>query len=90
MTRTKTAEQYEAAYNWLSTEQVADRLGMTTEHVRGLIRDEHLGPSGVMNISRSSRAIYRISPEEIERFMRESKERFLAEHKERKGEPQTA
>ena len=90
MSREKTARQHVAAFNWRSTREVAALLGMTTEHVRGLIRDEHLGPSGVMNISRSSRAIYRISPEEIERFMRESKERFLAEHKERKGEPQTA
>ncbi len=88
--RTKTPAQHEAEYNWLSTEQVARRIGMSTEHVRGLIKGGHLGPSGVMNISRSSRANYRISPQELERFVRESHERFLQEQRERKREPQTA
>ncbi len=63
---------------------------MTEEHVRGPIRDEHLGPVGVIDISRSTRCISRIAPEEIERFMRESQDRFMKERQERKGELSTA
>ena len=91
MSRTKTPEQYEAAYNWLSTRQVAGRLGVSREQVRLLIKGGHLGPSGVVNISRSTRVNYRISSEELGRFMRESEERYLQKlKKERHGEPQTA
>ena len=69
---------------------MAALLGMSEEHVRGLIRDEHLGPVGVIDISRSTRRISRTAPEEIERFMRESQDRFMKERQERKGEPSTA
>ena len=56
VSRTKTPEQYEAEYNWLSTEQAAKRIGMSTGFVLKMIRQGHLKPPGVLNVSRSARS----------------------------------
>ena len=75
MSRTRTPEQDRAAYNWLSTAQVAEILGAkSTEYVCILIREGHLKPPGVMNISRSKRPRYRISKEAVDQFIQESTE----------------
>jgi excisionase family DNA binding protein len=77
MSRTKSPEQHQAEYTWLTPAQAADRLGGVSEdHVRELIRDGHLRPPGVMDVSRSRVPRYRISPEAIERFIAESEARI--------------
>jgi hypothetical protein len=76
MSRTKTPEQHEAEYTWLSPSEAAPRLGgISPEQVRTLIREGHLAPPGVMDVSRGERPCYRISPDAIERFNRESERR---------------
>ena len=74
MTRTKTPEQYEAEYNWLSTEQAGERIGMSNGFILKMIRQGHLKPPGVLNVSRSGRAHYRISPKAVDRFVQECEE----------------
>ena len=86
--RTKTPEQYEAEYNWLSTEQAGGRIGgMSAGFVLKMIRQGHLKPPGVLNVSRSGNR-YRISLEAVDRFIRESEERIAREQT--ASEPQTA
>ena len=73
--RTKTPEQYEAAYNWLSTEQAGERIGgMSAGFVLKMIHEGHLKPPGVLNVSRSGNARYRISPKAVDRFVQECEE----------------
>ena len=75
MSRTKTPEQYEAEYNWLSTRQVAKRIGgMSAGFVLKMIHEGHLKPPGVLNVSRSGKAHYRISPKAVDRFVQECEE----------------
>ncbi len=75
MSRTKTPEQYEAAYNWLSTEQAGERIGgMSAGFVLKMIHEGHLKPPGVLNVSRSGKAHYRISPKAVDRFVQECEE----------------
>ena len=75
MSRTKTPEQYEAEYNWLNTEQAAKRIGgMSTGFVLKMIHQGHLKPPRVLNVSRSGKARYRISPKAVDRFVQECEE----------------
>ncbi len=74
MTRTKTPEQYEAEYNWLNTKQAAKRIGMSTGFVLKMIKEGHLKPPGVLNVSRSGRPRFRISPRAVDRFVHECEE----------------
>ncbi len=74
MTRTKTPEQYGAQYNWLNPKQAGERIGMSDGFILKMIREGHLKPPGVLNVSRSERPCYRISPEAVERFVSESEE----------------
>ena len=72
--RTKTPEQYEAEYNWLSPKQAAERIGgMSAGFVLKMIHEGHLRPPGVMNVSRSGNR-YRISLEAVDRFVQECEE----------------
>ena len=72
VSRTKTPEQYEAAYNWLSTKQAAKRIGMSAGFVLKMIHEGHLKPPGVLNVSRSvKKPYYRISPKAVDRFVQE-------------------
>lgn len=76
MSRTKTPEQHEAEYNWLSPREAKDRIGVGDEDtVRQLIRDGHLD---AIDVSRSSRPRYKVSPKAIEKFLRESAERVAS------------
>jgi excisionase family DNA binding protein len=78
MSRTNRSEeeQERARYTWLTPSEVAERIGVeSVDTVRELIRDGHLAPPGVMDVSRSSRPRYRISPEAVDRFIRESERR---------------
>ena len=71
--RTKTPEQHEAEYRWLKPSEVLERLGLdSVSAVRDLIRDGHLQ---AIDVSRSSRPRYRISPEAVEAFLVESRRR---------------
>lgn len=71
--RTKTPEQREAEFNWLSPSEVVDRIGVDSEDmVRQLIREGHLE---AIDVSRSSRPRYKISPRAIEKFLAESRRR---------------
>ena len=75
MSRTKTPEQYEAEYNWLNTKQAAKRIGgMSAGFVLKMIHEGHLKPPGVLNVSRSGKAHYRISPKAVDRFVQECEE----------------
>jgi excisionase family DNA binding protein len=73
--RTKTPEQRQAEYRWLTPSEAATRLGVSDELVRDLIREGHLAPPGVMDVSRSSRPRYRISPAAVDRYIAQSEER---------------
>lgn len=72
MSRTKTPEQYEAEYNWLTPSQVGERLDLDADTVRQLIRDGHLK---AMDVSRGRRPSYRVSHAEVDRYIEESFER---------------
>lgn len=73
MSRTKTPEQHQAEYNWLTPSQVAGKIGVeSADTVRQLIRDGHLS---AMDVSRSSRPSYRIPQAEVDRYITESFER---------------
>ena len=76
MSRTKTPEQYEAAYNWLSTKQAGERIGgMSAGFVLKMIHEGYLRPPGVLNVSRSvKKPYYRISPKAVDRFVQECEE----------------
>lgn len=71
--RTKSPDQFEAEYNWLTPAEVAPMLGYDTPGtVRELIRAGHLE---AMDVSRGKRPSYRISPRAVEKFKAESRER---------------
>lgn len=72
MSRTKTPEQHQAEYNWLTPGQVSERLDIEVDTVRDLIRDGHLR---AMDVSRSRRPRYRVPQAEVDRYIAESFER---------------
>ena len=63
----RTPEQEIAAYNYLTVQQVADKLQCTAQHVNTLIRTGKLAP--VVNIAVGRRAHYRIAPHVLEAFI---------------------
>lgn len=74
--RTKTPEQHEAEYRWLRPSQVAEMIGVeSADTVRELIRDGHLK---AIDVSRSRRPSYRVSPEAVATFLEESRRRVGA------------
>lgn len=71
--RTRTPEQAEAEYNWLSPALVAPMIGVDSEdQVRTLIRS---GELDAIDVSRSSKPRYKVSPEAVKKFNRESADR---------------
>ena len=48
--------------------------GMSTGFVLKIIHEGHLKPPGVLNVSRSGKARYRISPKAVDRFVQECEE----------------
>ena len=78
MSRTKTPEQYEAEYNFLTPSQAGERLGVAASTICELIRNGHLTGPGVLDVSRSSKPRYRISEKALERYLQASEERVLA------------
>lgn len=71
--RTKTPEQYEADYQWLPPAVVAGQIGVdSADTVRQLIRDGHLE---AIDVSRSSKPRYKVSPKAIAKFLAESRRR---------------
>lgn len=71
--RTRTPEQAEAEYNWLSPSAVAPMIGVDSEdQVRELIRSGHLE---AIDVSRSSKPRYKVSPKAVEKYNRESANR---------------
>lgn len=74
--RTRTPEQHEAEYRWLKPSDVAPMIGVESDDtVRELIRDGHLE---AIDVSRSSRPSYRVSPEAVEAFLEESRRRVAS------------
>lgn len=74
--RTKTAEQHEAEYRWLKPSEVVERIGVdSVSTVRDLIREGHLE---AIDVSRSSRPRYRVSPEAVDAFLAESRRRVAS------------
>ena len=47
---------------------------MSTGFVLKMIHEGHLKPPGVLNVSRSGKARYRISPKAVDRFVQECEE----------------
>lgn len=77
--RTRSPEEAEATYRWLTPAQVAERIGVeSAATVRELIREGHIRGPGVMDVSRSKVPRYRIAEEAVDRFLRESEERVGA------------
>jgi hypothetical protein len=71
--RTRTPAQHRAEYTWLRTAEVKDRIGVDSEDmVRDLIRR---GELEAIDVSRSKKPRYRVSPEAVERFLSESRKR---------------
>lgn len=64
----RTPEQEQAAYRYLTSAQVADRLGCEQSHVATLIR---AGQLRAINIGSGSRPEYRIHPDALAEFERE-------------------
>lgn len=71
--RTKTPEQHEAEFRWLTPSQVAPRIGVeSVDTVRELIREGHLE---AIDVSRSKVKRYRVSPDAVDAFLRASRKR---------------
>lgn len=71
--RTKTPTQHEAEYRWLTPSAVAPMIGVeSADTVRELIRDGHLE---AIDVSRSTRPAYRVSPAAVDAYLAESKRR---------------
>lgn len=71
--RTRTPEQNQALFTWLKPSEVAPLIGADTEaQVRDLIRGGHLE---AIDVSRSSKPRYRVSPKAIEKYNAESAKR---------------
>lgn len=71
--RTRTPEQQQARYVWLSPSEVAPMIGVESEdQVRELIRGGHLE---AINVSRSSVPRYKVSPAAVEKYNAESRKR---------------
>lgn len=71
--RTKTPEQHEAEYRWLTPTDVAPLIGVeSADTVRELIREGHLE---AIDVSRSKRPAYRVSQQAIDSFLKESRRR---------------
>lgn len=82
----RTAEEYQAEYQWITPREFAERAGIvkpdgepSPELVRQIIHDgtsEALRPPYVKDISRSSVPRYRIDPEAVELYHEESVRRL--------------
>jgi len=71
--RTRTPEQHEADYRWLTPSEAMDLIGVdSVEMVRELIRDGHLK---AIDVSRSTVPRYKVSPDAIAEFLAESRRR---------------
>lgn len=71
--RTKTPEQHVAEYQWYKPSDVAEMIGVdSVDTVRSLIREGHLD---AIDVSRSSRPSYRVSPDAVDAFLEESRRR---------------
>lgn len=82
MSRTLTPEEEQVRYRWLTTRQVAVRLGLDdqkdrgTSAVRALILSRELGqPGEVRDIGSGKTPNYRISEVAVDRYLRTSVER---------------
>lgn len=64
--RTKTPAQHEAEYNWLTPSEVAELIDSDAGTVRAMIQG---GEFEAMDISRSQRRRYRISPASVDAFL---------------------
>lgn len=71
-------EKLQAEYTWLRTSEVAAMLGVDAQTVRGLIKDGHLDPPGVMDVSRSSRPRFMVSRARLDRFIADSEKRVAS------------
>lgn len=71
--RTRTPDQHEAEYRWLKPSQVAEMIGVeSVDTVRELIREGHLE---AIDVSRSTRPSYRVSPAAVDAFLEQSRKR---------------
>lgn len=86
MSRTRSPEEEQARYTWLTPAQVAERIGANASgakdggaaFVRGLVRAGEIGREGeVMDIGRGKHPVYVIHPRAVDRYIRESVDRII-------------
>lgn len=63
----RTPQQEVAAFNDLTVQQIATRLGCSSDHVNRLIRS---GKLPAIDISVGSRAAYRVAPKVFDEFLK--------------------